>query len=75
MSLLKDWCSSNDRVKKEESEVELFNSYQYELQIDSINGVCYICLFVFYASKISCERVPKINGSVRLLICLRLTMI
>ena len=45
MSSLKEWCLSNDYVKNEKNELEIFYSNRYNLQTDSISCACYVCLF------------------------------
>ena len=44
---------SNDRVKNEELELALFYSKEYDIQKDFISFPCYVCLFIFCASKLS----------------------
>ena len=53
MSLLNEWVLSNDIVKTEKLELELFYSNEFNLQMDSNSCTCYVCLYSFYASKLS----------------------
>ena len=59
MSSLKEWFLSNDRVKNEELEPQIFYSNEYELQKYCISCAYYVCLFEFYASKLSDKIVTK----------------
>ena len=42
MSSLKEWFLSNDRVKNEELELEIFYSNEYNLETHSISCACYV---------------------------------
>ena len=53
MSFLNEWFLSNDIVKNEKLELELFYSNDFNLQMDSMSCACYVCLYSFYASKLS----------------------
>ena len=65
MSSLKEWFLSNDRVKNEELELEIFYSNEYNFETDSISCACYVWLFAVYASKLSHKMVTKkMNGKV-----------
>ena len=59
MSSLKKWFLSNDRVKNEELEPQIFYSNEYELQKYCISCAYYVCLFEFHASKLSVKKVTK----------------
>ena len=52
---------SNDRVKNEELELALFYSKEYDIQKDFISFPCYVCLFIFCASKLSYKILTKIK--------------
>ena len=59
MSFLNEWFLSNDIVKNEKLELELYYSNDFNLQIDSISCACYVCLYSFYASKLSDKIITK----------------
>ena len=53
MSVLNKWFLSNDKVKNEKLELEFLFLSEFELQDDSNSCACYVCLYSFYASKLS----------------------
>ena len=65
MSSFKEWFLSNDIVKNEELELELFYSNEYKLQKDFISCACYVCSFAFYAGKLSDKIVTEIQWKVK----------
>ena len=67
MPSLNEWFLSNDIVKNEKLELELFYSNEFNLQMDSNSCTCYVCLYSFYASKLSDKIVkkPTMEGKVQ----------
>ena len=59
MSFLKKWFLSNDIVINEKLELELFYLDDFDLQMDSNSCACYVCLYSFYASKLSDKIISK----------------
>ena len=52
MLLFNEWFLSNDIVKHEKFELELFYSNEFNLQMYYNSCACYICLYSFYASEL-----------------------
>ena len=75
MSSLNEYVLSNDIVTNAKLEIELFYLNEYNLQTDSISCAYYVCLFAFYASKLSDKIATKNNERNSSMICLRLTVI
>ena len=59
MSFLNEWFLSNDIVINEKLELELFYLNEFNLQMDSNSCACYVCLYSFYASKLSDKIISK----------------